>query len=159
MDERVSLERTCVLISTLLNFRLSNIAKFGGDPNKVELHKVSPRMLVDISDQITLFGQSAGSGSAALLMEHFPEDPPFHGAILDSGVVDGLDNIRTKGPIRLYQTRTDVGTPQALIRDGGRRDDAYLRKLCRGKALTSSHCFLAKDETIGRFAKRILRAG
>lgn len=43
--------------------------------------------------QITLFGLSAGSGSVALLLERFPDNPPFHAVILQSGVIDALDNI------------------------------------------------------------------
>ncbi|KAF8506237.1 Alpha/Beta hydrolase protein [Hysterangium stoloniferum] len=58
-----------------LKWTSENIAKFGGDPKK-----------------ITLFGLSAGSASVALLLEHFPVNPPFHGVILQSGVIDALDN-------------------------------------------------------------------
>jgi carboxylesterase type B len=43
-------------------------------------------------DQITLFGSSAGSFSASLLVEIFPHDPPFHGAIISSDVSIGTTN-------------------------------------------------------------------
>ena len=45
-----------------------------------------------IIEQITLFGSSAGSFSASLLVEIFPHDPPFHAAIFSSDVSIGTTN-------------------------------------------------------------------
>lgn len=66
-----------------LSFLQDNIAAFGGDPTKVDVHHENIVHLSHVS-QVTIWGQSAGAGSVAAHILFPPEQHLFRAAIMDS---------------------------------------------------------------------------